>query len=110
MKSKTSEINSPDDTVTSVTNEFNMMMPVVSRSHSNSSQTDEGISVDNVDKNIKKFTTCRNIESSNCDEDTAKNTLWPNDDKFKNKITRSSSSDSAVLSDDDQTKGIYKLQ
>ncbi|XP_043284976.1 uncharacterized protein [Venturia canescens] len=87
--------------------EFNAtsMMPVATRKLSKSPQSDEGIE---PDSEKSKLTVSRSwsLDSNNhCEEDSPRaEKLWARR-RSKQKVTRCCSSDSAVLSDEEQVKG-----
>ncbi|XP_063977231.1 inositol-trisphosphate 3-kinase B [Diachasmimorpha longicaudata] len=83
--------------------EFNTVMVPVSRSLSRSPQSDEGIEAD-AEARRNNVGRCWSIDSSNGDEEQGKGILWQRR-QSKIRVTRCCSSDSAVLSDDDQIKG-----
>uniref|UniRef100_A0A0C9RKS7 Kinase n=1 Tax=Fopius arisanus TaxID=64838 RepID=A0A0C9RKS7_9HYME len=82
--------------------EFNTVMVPVSRSLSRSPQSDEGIE---ADAEARRSAVARSWSiDSNGDESEGKGNIWQKR-QVKHRVTRCCSSDSAVLSDDDQIKG-----
>ncbi|XP_034938877.1 inositol-trisphosphate 3-kinase B [Chelonus insularis] len=109
MKSKTTSKSQNDigDLDPSEANErydeFNAIMMPVSRTLNKSPQSDEGIEPDN--ESVKAINRSWSLDSSaNGDDEGVRSGLWQRR-RSRFKVTRCCSSDSAVISDDDQTKG-----